>query len=100
MAGASLLALIDDIASVLDDVSVLTKVAAKKTAGVLGDDLALNAQQVTGVKCRPRVARGLGRGARLARQQGDPGARGAGDQRVRAVGRDAAADGRRPVPLL
>ena len=49
MAGASLLALIDDIASVLDDVSVLTKVAAKKTAGVLGDDLALNAQQVTGV---------------------------------------------------
>jgi len=46
----SLLALIDDIATVLDDVSVMTKVAAKKTAGVLGDDLALNAQQVTGVK--------------------------------------------------
>lgn len=50
MAAASLLALIDDIASVLDDVALLTKVAAKKTAGVLGDDLALNAQQVTGVK--------------------------------------------------
>lgn len=50
MAGTSLLALLDDIASVLDDVSVMTKVAAKKTAGVLGDDLALNAQQVTGVK--------------------------------------------------
>lgn len=50
MAGANLLALLDDIASVLDDVSVMTKVAAKKTAGVLGDDLALNAQQVTGVK--------------------------------------------------
>ncbi|MGJ7456561.1 DUF808 domain-containing protein [Halomonas sp. MA07-2] len=50
MAGASLLALIDDIASILDDVSLMTKVAAKKTAGVLGDDLALNAQQVTGVK--------------------------------------------------
>ena len=49
MAGSSLLALIDDIASVLDDVAVLTKVATKKTAGVLGDDLALNAQQVTGV---------------------------------------------------
>jgi predicted DNA repair protein MutK len=49
MAGASLLALLDDIAAVLDDVSVLTKVAAKKTAGVLGDDLALNAQQVSGV---------------------------------------------------
>jgi uncharacterized protein len=50
MAAASLLALIDDIASVLDDVAVLTKVAAKKTAGVLGDDLALNAQQVAGVQ--------------------------------------------------
>ena len=49
MAGASLFALLDDIATLLDDVSVLTKVAAKKTAGVLGDDLALNAQQVTGV---------------------------------------------------
>lgn len=50
MAGSSLLALIDDIATILDDVSVMTKVAAKKTAGVLGDDLALNAQQVAGVK--------------------------------------------------
>ena len=50
MAGASLLTLIDDIATVLDDVAVMTKVAAKKTAGVLGDDLALNAQQVTGVR--------------------------------------------------
>jgi hypothetical protein len=50
MAGASLLALIDDIASILDDVSLMTKVAAKKTAGVLGDDLALNAQQVSGVR--------------------------------------------------
>lgn len=49
MAGASLLALIDDIATILDDVAVLSKVAAKKTAGVLGDDLALNAQQVAGV---------------------------------------------------
>ena len=50
MAGASLLALLDDIASVLDDVAILTKVATKKTAGVLGDDLALNAQQVAGVR--------------------------------------------------
>ena len=50
MAGTSLLALIDDIATLLDDVSLMTKVAAKKTAGVLGDDLALNAQQVSGVK--------------------------------------------------
>src|SRR6185295_13994118 len=48
MAG-SLLALLDDIATILDDVALLTKVAAKKTAGVLGDDLALNAQQVAGV---------------------------------------------------
>ncbi len=47
---ASLFLLLDDIATVLDDVSILTKVAAKKTAGVLGDDLALNAQQVTGVR--------------------------------------------------
>ncbi len=50
MASANLLALIDDIATLLDDVSVMTKVAAQKTAGVLGDDLALNAQQVTGVR--------------------------------------------------
>jgi len=50
MAGSSLLALIDDIATVLDDISVMTKVAARKTAGVLGDDLALNAEQVAGVQ--------------------------------------------------
>lgn len=49
MAGASLLALIDDIATMLDDVAVMTKVAATKTSGVLGDDLALNAEQVSGV---------------------------------------------------
>ncbi len=50
MAGSSLFALIDDIASLLDDVAAMTKLATKKTAGVLGDDLALNAQQVTGVR--------------------------------------------------
>ena len=50
MAGSSLLALLDDIATILDDVAVMTKVAAKKTAGVLGDDLALNAEQVSGVR--------------------------------------------------
>jgi predicted DNA repair protein MutK len=50
VAAASLLALIDDIATVLDDVALLTKLATKKTAGVLGDDLALNAQQVAGVR--------------------------------------------------
>lgn len=52
MAGGSLLALFDDIITMLDDVSVLTKVAAKKTAGVLGDDLALNAEQVSGVDAK------------------------------------------------
>ncbi len=54
MAG-SLLLLLDDIASVLDDVAVMSKVAAKKTAGVLGDDLALNAQQVTGVNAEREI---------------------------------------------
>ena len=52
MAGSSLLTLLDDIATLLDDVSVMTKVAAKKTAGVLGDDIALNAEQVTGIRAK------------------------------------------------
>lgn len=50
MAGSSLLILIDDITLLLDDVAAMSKVAAKKTAGVLGDDLALNAQQVAGIR--------------------------------------------------
>jgi len=50
MAAGSLLALLDDIASVLDDVALMSKMAAKKTTGVLGDDLALNAQQVSGIR--------------------------------------------------
>jgi uncharacterized protein len=50
MAGTSLLALLDDISSILDDVATLTKIATKKTAGVLGDDLALNAEQVSGMQ--------------------------------------------------
>jgi len=50
MAGVSLLALLDDIATLLDDVAVLSKVAAKNTAGLLADDLAVNAQQVSGVR--------------------------------------------------
>ncbi|MDG2273839.1 MAG: DUF808 domain-containing protein [Halioglobus sp.] len=50
MAGGSLLILLDDIAAVLDDVALMTKVAAKKTIGVLGDDLAVNAEKVTGVR--------------------------------------------------
>lgn len=49
MAGTSLLTLIDDIASLLDDIALLTKLAGKKTAGVVGDDLALNADQVAGL---------------------------------------------------
>ncbi len=49
MAGSSLLTLIDDIASLLDDIALLTKLASKKTAGVVGDDLALNADQVAGI---------------------------------------------------
>jgi uncharacterized protein len=52
----SLLVLLDDIATILDDVSVMTKVAAKKTAGVLGDDLALNAAQVSGVRADRELA--------------------------------------------
>ncbi len=55
MAGSSLLVLIDDIAAVLDDVALMTKMAAKKTSGVLGDDLALNAQQVSGVRAEREI---------------------------------------------
>lgn len=50
MAGSSLFTLLDDITALLDDIAAMSKVATKKTAGVLGDDLALNAQQVSGVK--------------------------------------------------
>lgn len=50
MAGASLFTLLDDISTILDDVAVMSKMAAKKTAGVVGDDLALNANQLTGIK--------------------------------------------------
>lgn len=67
MAGTSLLALLDDIATLLDDISVMGKVAAKKTAGVLGDDLSLNAQQVTGVKANRElpVVWGVAKGSLL-----------------------------------
>ena len=57
MATGSLLALIDDIASLLDDVALLSKLAAQKTAGVLGDDLALNAQQVSGLAAEREIGR-------------------------------------------
>ena len=50
MAGSSLLALLDDITTILDDVATMSKVALQKTAGVVGDDLALNAKQIIGVR--------------------------------------------------
>ncbi|NTV14825.1 MAG: DUF808 domain-containing protein [Desulfobulbaceae bacterium] len=55
MAGSSLLALLDDIATILDDIALMSKVAAKKTAGVLGDDLALNAEQVAGIRAEREI---------------------------------------------
>lgn len=55
MAGSSLLALLDDIATVLDDIALMSKVAAKKTAAVLGDDLALNAEQVSGIRAEREI---------------------------------------------
>jgi GNAT superfamily N-acetyltransferase len=95
-----LIALLDDIASVLDDVATLTKVATKKTAGVLGDDLALNAQQVTGVRAARElpVVWAVAKGSLLNKAILVPAA--LADQRVRAVGGDAAADDRRRVPVL
>ncbi len=56
MAGTSLLVLLDDIATILDDVASMSKVALRKTAGVLGDDLAVNAEQVTGVRADRELA--------------------------------------------
>ena len=56
MAGASLLSLLDDIATLLDDVSVMTKVAARKTATLVADDLAVNANQVTGISAKRELA--------------------------------------------
>ncbi|RFF28568.1 MULTISPECIES: DUF808 family protein, partial [unclassified Wenzhouxiangella] len=56
MAGASLLSLLDDIATLLDDVSVMTKIAAKKTATLVADDLAVNAEQVTGISAKRELS--------------------------------------------
>ena len=115
MPASGFLALLDDIATVLDDVAILTKVAAqkatavaddvavlskvaaKKTAGVLGDDLALNAEQVTGVRAERElpVVWGVFKGSLV--NKADPRPRRARHQRGRAVGGDAAADGRRAV---
>ncbi len=86
MAGSSLLVLIDDIAAVLDDVALMTKMAAKKTAGVLGDDLALNAQQVSGVRAEREipVVWAVAKGSFLNKLILVPAA--LSDQRLRAVG--------------
>ncbi|MFU0839286.1 MAG: Inner membrane protein [Pseudomonas fragi] len=95
MAGSSLLMLLDDIAAVLDDVALMTKMAAKKTAGVLGDDFALNAQQVSGVRAERElpvvwaVAKGSFRNKLILVPCR------AGHQRVCTVGGHAAADGGR-----
>jgi hypothetical protein len=100
MAAASLLALLDDIASVLDDVALLTRMASQKTAGVLGDDLALNAQQVAGVRADRElpVVWAVARGSALNKAILVP--YGAGHQRIRPVGDHAAADGGRRLPVL
>jgi hypothetical protein len=78
VAGTSLLALIDDIATILDDVSVMTQMAAKKTAGVLGDDLALECAAGRRHRRRSRIAGGVGGGQGLVPQQAHPGAGRAG----------------------
>ena len=99
MAGASLLTLIDNIATLLDDVAVMTKAAAKKTAGVLGDDLTLNAQQVAGVSADrelPVVCGSQGFG----HKQADPRANSARHQRPCLLGDDAAAHAGWRLPLL
>jgi hypothetical protein len=99
MAGASLLVLIDDIASVLDDVALMTKVAAKKTAGVLGDDLALNAEQVAGVRAERElpVVWAVAVGSLKNKLILVPAA--LADQRFHSVGGDAIVDDRRLLPL-
>ena len=98
MAGSSLLVLIDDIATVLDDVALMTKAATKKTAGVLGDDLALNAQQVTGVKPARElpVVLAVARGSMINKAILVPAAL----QFFHALAGNASADARRCIPLL
>ena len=87
---SSLLALLDDVTTILDDVSVMTKVAAQKTAGVLGDDLALNAQQVAGVQADRElpVVWAVAKGSLINKAILVPA--GPGDQRLRAGAGDAA----------
>ena len=100
VATSSLLALIDDIATLLDDVALLTKVAAKKTAGVLGDDLALNAQQVAGVQSERElpVVWAVAKGSFLNKAILVPAA--LAISAFAPLAGDAAADGRRCLPVL
>jgi uncharacterized protein len=97
---SSLLTLLDDIATVLDDVAVMTKIATKKTVGVLGDDLALNAHQVAGVGPRRElpVVWAVAKGSML--NKAIPGAGRAAAERLRALGGDPADDNWRGLPML
>ncbi|VFS00164.1 Inner membrane protein yedI [Salmonella enterica subsp. enterica serovar Typhimurium] len=100
MAGSSLLTLLDDIATLLDDISVMGKLAAKKTAGVLGDDLSLNAQQVTGVRANRElpVVWSVAKGSLINKVILVPLA--AVDKRIYPVGHYAFINVRRRVSLL
>lgn len=97
MAVTSLLALLDNIATVMDDVATLTNVAAKKSMGILGDDLALNAEQVAGVRAERELPVVWAVAKRVARQQGHPGSDCAEVERIRAVG-DRSTPRRRGAP--
>jgi len=98
MATTGLLALLDDITALLDDVALYSKIAAKKSAGVLGDDLALNAQQVSGVEARRElpVVWAVARGS----QQADYRACSPCLERIPSWSRDAPADARGALSLL
>ena len=85
---SSLLVLLDDITTVLDDVAHHDQGRGQEDGRVLGDDLALNAQQVTSGTPRPRAAGGVGGGRGLAHQQGHPGAGGPGHLSPGALGRE------------
>ena len=100
LAGSSLLTLLDDIATLLDDISVMGKLAAKKTAGVLGDDLSLNAQQVSGVRANRElpVVWGVAKGSLINKVILVP--LGADHQCVYPVGDYATVDDWRRVSLL
>ena len=98
MAGSSLLTLLDDIATLLDDISVMGKLAAKKTAGVLGDDLSLNAQQVSGVRANRELPVVWSEG--VVFKQSYPCTVGAIDKRIYSLGDHPIINGRWGVSLF